>query len=226
MNKKWINSTLNCEAYSSFEGVSSDHWIIRAKIHLSLRKVAVQIISIAQYHWSLLNSRDISNKYTITQRNNFDTLQEISETLTPNDEYENSINAYIEATTECIPTKEKKLRVPLETLTVKKKRDKVKTAPLCNRRNPCANALKLEKSRSELNNAYLKEQTEYIQNQINKIDDGQSRIAWQRVNKVSRRKSTAKAKERIHLWKQHFENLLGKPPKVTHEPIPKLFVIN
>ena len=25
LNRKWINSTLNCEAYSSFEGVSSDH---------------------------------------------------------------------------------------------------------------------------------------------------------------------------------------------------------
>ena len=46
---------------------------------------------------------------------------------------------------------------------------------------------------------------------------------------MSRRKSTAKTKlkptsqeERIHLWKQHFENLLGKPPKVTHEPITKI----
>ena len=43
---------------------------------------------------------------------------------------------------------------------------------------------------------------------------------------MSRRKSTVKAKlkaakkqERIKLWKQHFENLLGNPPKVTHEPI-------
>ena len=48
------------------------------------------------------------------------------------------------------------------------------------------------------------------------------------VNKVSRSKSIARAKlkaasqeERIHLWKQHFENLLGKPPKVTDEPITK-----
>ena len=39
-------------------------------------------------------------------------------------------------------------------------------------------------------------------------------------------KSTTKAKlkaakqqERIKLWKQHFENLLGNPPKVTHDPI-------
>ena len=47
---------------------------------------------------------------------------------------------------------------------------------------------------------------------------------------MSRRKSTAKAKlkaanqqERIKLWKQHFKNLLGNPPKVTHEPITKIF---
>ena len=25
--------------------------------------------------------------------------------------------------------------------------------------------------------------------------------------------------DRIHLWKQHFENLLRNPPEVTHEPI-------
>ena len=49
------------------------------------------------------------------------------------------------------------------------------------------------------------------------------------INKVSRRKSTAKAKlkatnqqEWIKLWKQHFENLLGNPPKVTHEPIKRI----
>ena len=46
---------------------------------------------------------------------------------------------------------------------------------------------------------------------------------------MSRRKSTAKAKlkatsqqDRIHLLKQHFENLLGNPPEVTHEPITRI----
>ena len=63
-----------------------------------------------------------------------------------------------------------KYRVPLETIAVKKKCDDVKTASLCNTRNPNnVNAQKLKKAQSELNNAYLKEQTEYIQNQINKI---------------------------------------------------------
>ena len=28
--------------------------------------------------------------------------------------------------------------------------------------------------------------------------------------------------EQIHLWKQHFENLLGKPPKVTPKLITKI----
>ena len=31
INKKWNNSALNCEAYPSFEGVSTDHWIVTAK---------------------------------------------------------------------------------------------------------------------------------------------------------------------------------------------------
>ena len=85
----------------------------------------------------------------------------------------------------------------------------------------------------QLAGIYIKEQTEYIQNQIDKIrdlvEDRQSTIAWQTINKVSKRKSTAKAKlkaanqqERIKLWKQHFENLLGNPLKITHEPITRI----
>ena len=38
INKKWENSAKNCEAYSSFEGISSDHRIVTAKIRLGLRK--------------------------------------------------------------------------------------------------------------------------------------------------------------------------------------------
>ena len=106
----------------------------------------------------------------------------------------------------------------------------MKTASKCNRKNPTnTNALILKKARNELANIYLKEQTEYIQNKIDKIrdlvEDRQSRIAWQLVNKGSRRKSTLKAtsqQERIHLWKQHFENLLGNPLKDTHEPIMRI----
>ena len=61
------------------------------------------------------------------------------------------------------------------------------------------------------------------------MEERQSTIARQTINEVSRRKSTTKAKlkainqqERIKLWKQHFENLLGNPPKVMHESITRI----
>ena len=59
----------------------------------------------------------------------------------------------------------------------------------------------------------------------------QSRIAWQTVNEVSKKKSASKAKlkatsqeERIHMWKEHFKNLIGKSHKVTAKTITKIII--
>ena len=182
-----------------------------------------------------LNNRDIRDKYVLELRHRFETLQEKTEKGTPNDEYENFVNAHLEAAAKCIPTKPRtKYRVPWETLVAREKRADVKTASKCYRKDPTnTNARKLKKTQNELAIIYLKEQTECIQNQIDKIrdsvEDRQSRIAWKMINEVSRRKSTTEAKlkttnrqERIKLWKQHFENLLGNSPKVTHEPITRI----
>ena len=236
INKKWINSTLNCEAYSSFDGVSSDDRIVQAKIRLSLHRNTMQITKTIHYDWSLLNNRDISNKYTIALRNKFDALQEISKTLSPYDEYDNFINAHVEAAIECIPTKLRtKYRVPWETLAVRKKGDNVKTTFLCNKRNPTnVKAQKLKKAQSELINAYQKEQIECIQGQINKIrnsaEDRQYRIAWLTVDEMSKRKSNSRAKlkaasqeERIQMLKERYKNLLGNYPKITNKSITKTF---
>ena len=199
--------------------MSSDHRIVAAKIRLSLRKNAKRTATTKHYDWALLNNTDIRDKYVLELRNRFETLQENTEKSTPNDEYENFVNAHLEAATKCIPTKLKtKYRVPWETLAVREKRAQVKTASKNYRKKKTTNtnARKLKTAQSQLAGIYIKEQTEYIQNQIDKIrdsvEDRQSRIAWQTINDVSRRKSTAKAKlkaanqqERIKLWKQHFE---------------------
>ena len=183
INKKWDNSALNCEAYSSFEGVSSDHRIVTAKIQLSLRRNTTRTTTTVHYDWSPLNKRDIRDKYALTLRSKFDAQQEKTETHTPNDEYENFVNAHLEAVAECIPTKQRaKPKVPWETLAVRKKHADVKAVSKCNRKNPTnTNVLKLKKTQNELTNIYLKEQAEHIQNQINKIrdsvEDRQSRIA-------------------------------------------------
>ena len=235
INKEWKNSAMNCEAYSSFESVPSDHRIVTAKIRLSLRKNAKRTATTKHYDWALLNNKDVRDKYVLELRKRFETLQEKTEKSTPNDEYENFVNAHLEAAAKCIPTKLKtKYKVPWETLAVREKRALVKTASKNYRKNPTnTNARKLKTTQYQLAGIYIKEQTEYIQNQMDKIrdsvEDRQSRIAWQTINEVSRRKNTAKAKlkaanqqERIKLWKQHFENLLGNPSKITHEPITRI----
>ena len=180
-------------------------------------------------------NRDIRDKYALELRNRFEALQEKVEIGTPNDEYENFVEAHLEAAEKCIPTKPRtKYRVPWETLAAREKRALVKTASKNYQQNPTnTNARELEKAQHQLTGIYLKEQAEYVQNQIDKIrdsvEDRQSRIAWQTINEVSGRKSTAKAKlkaasqqERIKLWEQHFKNLLGNPPEITDEPITRI----
>ena len=106
-------------------------------------------------------------------RNRFETLQENTENGTPNDEYENFVNAHLEAAANFIPTKHgTRYRVPSETLTVREKRADVKTASKCYRKNPTnTNALKIKKVQNELASIYQKEQTEFIQNQIDMMRD-------------------------------------------------------
>ena len=67
---------MNCEAYSSFEDVSSDHRIVTAKVRLSLRKNATRKATTKHYDWALLNNRDIRDKYALELRNRFEALQE------------------------------------------------------------------------------------------------------------------------------------------------------
>ena len=164
-----------------------------------------------------------------TLRNKFDELLEVSETLFSEWRIWEFRQSPLEAAAEL--KKIAKPRVPWETFKVRKKRADMKTVSKFNGENTTKiNALKLKKVQNELPNIYLKEQTEYIWNQINKfrdsVEDRQSREAWQTVNEVSGRKSTAKAKlkstgqgERIHLRKQY---LLGNHPKVMDESITKI----
>ena len=60
----------------------------------------------------------------VTITNKFDTLQETSERLTPNDEHKNFVTTHIEAATKCIPTKSRlKCSVPWELIGLKEKQD-------------------------------------------------------------------------------------------------------
>ena len=66
LNVGIINCALNCEVYSSFEGVSFDHRSITANIRLNLHKHWQQTTKTMHYYRSLFNNRHISDEYIIT----------------------------------------------------------------------------------------------------------------------------------------------------------------
>ena len=55
------------------------------------------------------------------------------------------------------------------------------------------------------------------------MEDTQSRIAWQTINEVSRRKSTAKAQLKAANQQERIK--LGNQPKVMHEPITRIISV-
>ena len=119
INKKWNNSALNCEAYSSFKGVSSKlswqkyNWAcegiqpeeqplyimtrffslgvatglgegktlnskaVKLRLKIDLVSYPARAEGLGKYDdWSLLNNRDIRDKYALALRSKFDALQE------------------------------------------------------------------------------------------------------------------------------------------------------
>ena len=111
---------MNCEAYSSFDGVSSDNRIVTAKIRLSLQKKVTGTAATKHYDWALLKNRSISDKHVLELGNRFETLKEKTEKGTPNNEYENFVNVHLEAAAKYIPTKPKtKYSAPWDTLGVR-----------------------------------------------------------------------------------------------------------
>ena len=89
---------------------------------------------------------------------------------------------------------------------------------------------KFKKAQKDLVETYGSEQRLYVLSQIDKLknaaENRQSSAAWKTVNEVTGRKTSSNSKlkatsqeERLKLWKEHFQNLLGKPPSVSDKPI-------
>ena len=69
INKKWINSSHNREAYNSFETLYSNHRIITAIFKLSFRANKKMNKNKKPYNWSLLYiNKDLQNFYTDLKR--------------------------------------------------------------------------------------------------------------------------------------------------------------
>ena len=237
INKKWKNSAMDCEAYNSFYSIRSDHRPISAKIRLSIRANVINKKKTTQHDWSQLRlDDDIKQSYSVEVSNRFNALQNIADNDSSNTIYNNIIEAHSKAAELHVPTKpRRKKKVPWEDTNITHKREELKKCHESKNVNPSPeNKDKIEVAKKELDDAYLAEQEKYISEQIAIIENAhinqKSRLAWSTINEISGRKKTPssqiKAKsneERVKLWKEHFQKLLGQPPVIDDQTIEKLF---
>ena len=236
INKKWKNSALDCQSYNTYSSLSSDHRPCNVKVRLSLRANKVKKSRQPKYDWSKLITDDtIKTAYTVEVRNRFEALQNLSSDESCDSLYQNIVVAHQKSSELHIPTKPKqKLRVPWETADIVSKRKALHEAF---KANQCSrsdeNTQKVENAKNELDKAYTNEQKSYVQEKIRSIETAhanhQSKLAWDTVNEITRRKASKAGQiranspeERIKLWKDHFENLLGQPPTIDDQPIIKV----
>ena len=102
VRRKWRNSVINCEAYSSFANVGSDHRVVSAKIRLSLKANCNSPPKRVIYNWKeFASSSTMQERYSIEVRNRFNTLADDNQTAT--ERYEHFIVANQEVTQELVP---------------------------------------------------------------------------------------------------------------------------
>ena len=235
INKKWKNSCINSEAYSSFAGVSSDHRIVTTSIRLSLRANRNISNKDPPFLWGALKDKDTQESYCIELKNRFELLKDEKEE-SPDITYKKFIEAHEEAAKLHIPLKPKiKKRVPWESADVMQKREEVRKHSKRKDTNPTlGNMEAFNKSKHDLKKAYEDELKNYILGKTELIkqssENKKSSIAWQAVNEITGRKivqqgklKAASQKDRLQQWQDHFQNLLGKPPTVTDEQIQTIF---
>ena len=210
--------------------MKSDHRVASAKIRLRLRANKPKSSRNPPYDWSSLRTNPvITNTLTIQLKNRSNALQQEEIGSSPNNTYNNFISACEDASNETIPLKKKtKKRVPWDSEEIVSKRKILhRMAEIKNSEPKEINISNFNSARDNLNATYESEQKKYIQNKIDEITNTttnrKSSEAWKAVNEICRRKITNKAKlkaktetERVNLWKEHFQKLLGLQPTLEN----------
>lgn len=233
IRRKWRNSLMNAEAYSSFCTVGSDHRVVCAKIRLSLRtaKHAKKV----RHDWKRFSaSPEIQEQYTVAVKNRFQVLEDDG----CGTSYENFVEANRQAMEECVPVKPKKNTVRTSTnprvIDARAKADEAHDRWDTDSTDGNRVAWKLAVSQlyeiyGQVKEEELEEKTRAIESTYGAMQYGE---AWRVVNEVTGRKRAKEGQvsgnspeERVTTWFTHFQKLLGEPPTVEDpdEEIPSIF---
>lgn len=227
INKKWKNSVKNCEAYSSFGSIGSDHRVVTARLKLSLRTSKAP--RRAKFDWKVLHNQDTRDEYTLEVKNRYGILSVDGESAT--EAYEHFIQANKETAKQVIPQRKRlKRKQYSDDVRVQNARNDVNYMFSKYQSDPSNfNHENLQKSKSNLQEAYDLAIEEELSEMIDKVEaceaEGSHGQSWKLINEVTGRKPAKKGvlkgnskEDRLKKWQQYFSDLLGKEPIVAGDP--------
>ena len=235
VRRKWRNSVLNAEAYSTFSSVGSDHRVVGAKLRLSLR--VSRKPKRCLFDWEKFSERpDLQLEYSVHVQNRFFVLQSDDDTHT--EEYDKFIAANDEAKERYVPRKPKrKLTKRSQNPLVQTARKHLEEQRAAHLRNPSEDSQHaVKQAQDKLFSTYdkIKEEELTAMAQAIEKEHGGKRYgaAWKVINAITGRRRAKEGlvkgetpDERKKTWFNHFSNLLGAPPEVDDpdEEIPAVF---
>ena len=221
--KKWRNSILNAESYSSFESVGSDHRVVSMTVRLSLR--APKPPTRVRYDWKAFSvDTELHRQYAVHVKNRFQVLAEEED---PTECYERFISANAKAMKECVPVRER-TRPSQRTKhpDIVDAREKVKRASRGFELNRDSESREvLNEAKQYLYSTYDRLKGEELREKVQRVEaahgDMQYAESWKVINEMSGRKRSKEGQvignspeERVDTWMTHFSNLLGGIPVV------------
>ena len=219
VNKKWKNSLKNCEAYSSFSSIGSDHRILSGEIKLSFRTKKAEPRK-QLYDWSQLKNNNLQELYSITVKNCYAELCDESDDTT--EKYSKFVKANDETAKHLITPKSSNQRKNISNHPeVVHQRLTAKSASSVFFNDPTPeNHEHMQEEKKKLEDIYMKQQERNIQSLLNHAmqakHDNKSKSSWKIINDVTNRKVAKKGiikgknkEERLNAWFTHFSNLLS-----------------
>lgn len=223
--KKWINSIKNSRAYSSFEGINSDHRIVSCKCQISYRKCRTpKKDPMKRIDWKKV-TRDtfLSEQFTVAVYNRFGSLCDELQEPTISTTYDTLVAANQEVALEMLPKKSKRIHNIAASDKVTKARDALKNASMKhNARSTRTSQKLLESAKATLDKAYTEALESSIQTKTEELDilhhEYKHAASWELLREITDTKAAPvvrvkgeTSEERCDSMFQHFSNLLGKP---------------